>query len=156
MSEPRIRPATGADLTAVRQIVDGAYRGYIPRIGKPPGPMLDDYRARIAQGSVSVVENGDGGVAGIIVLLPGADHLLLHNIAVDPVHQGRGFGRVLIEFAERQAQDQGYREIRLYTHEKMTENIALYGRIGFVETGRAHQEGFDRVFMAKRIGQAAT
>jgi len=135
MGEPRIRLATTDDVRAVEQIVDDAYRIYIPRIGKPPGPMLDDYSARIAAGSVSLVEDGEGTVAGIIVLIPNNDHLLLDNIAVRPNYQGRGFGRVLIEFAEQQARQLGFTELRLYTHEKMTENIDLYRRIGFIETG---------------------
>ena len=45
----------------------------------------------------------------------------------------------------------GYRELRLYTHEKMTENIALYLRVGFAETGRAQEAGYDRVFMTKHL-----
>jgi ribosomal protein S18 acetylase RimI-like enzyme len=151
MSEPHIRTATSADATAVKQIVDDAYRVYIPRIGKPPGPMLDDYPARIADGSVSVVEDDHGTIAGIIVLVPDETHLLLDNIAVRSVYQGQGFGRALIVFAEQQAKKLGYAEIRLYTHEKMVENIRLYTRIGFVETGRGHQDGYDRVFMSKAL-----
>jgi hypothetical protein len=50
MSEPRIRAATAADVPAVAEIVDQAYRHYIARMGKPPGPMLDDYAARVSQG----------------------------------------------------------------------------------------------------------
>ena len=45
----------------------------------------------------------------------------------------------------------GHAELRLYTHATMTENIALYRRLGFAETGRGHQAGYDRVFMTKRI-----
>ena len=33
----------------------------------------------------------------------------------------------------------------------MTENIALYRRLGFVETGRGREAGYDRVFMTKRV-----
>ena len=42
-----IRPADAADLPAVERIVRAAYTMYIARIGKPPGPMLDDYAALI-------------------------------------------------------------------------------------------------------------
>ena len=42
-----------------------------------------------------------------------------------------------------------------YTHEKMTENIDLYRRIEFFETGRGHEDGYDRVFMTKRIAKGA-
>jgi ribosomal protein S18 acetylase RimI-like enzyme len=147
-----IRLAEPADRAAIEAIVRAAYAVYIPRIGKPPGPMLDDYTRLIADGAVSVIEEAGEEIAALIVLLPKPDHLLLDNIAVRPDRQGKGFGRALIEHAEREAGRLGYREIRLYTHEKMTENIALYTRIGFVETERRNDGGYDRVFMIKALG----
>jgi ribosomal protein S18 acetylase RimI-like enzyme len=147
-----IRPATAQDRAAIEAIVDAAYAVYLPRIGKPPGPMLDDYAERIAEGAVSVAEDKDGVVAAILVLLPKPDHLLLDNIAVRPDRQGRGLGRRLVAFAEAETRRRGFAELRLYTHETMTENIVLYARLGFVETGRGEQDGYARVFMAKRLG----
>jgi ribosomal protein S18 acetylase RimI-like enzyme len=142
---PVIRPARPDDRDSVEAVVHAAYSIYVDRIGKPPGPMLDNYTARIADGSVSVVEDITGNIAGIIVIITYSDHLLLDNVAVRPEYQGQGFGGVLIEFAQREAQRLGYSRIRLYTHEKMTENIDLYRRIGFVESGRGQQGGYDRV-----------
>ena len=150
MDEPRIRAATSADLSAVQQIVEDAYRHYIPRIGKPPGPMLDDYAARVADGVVWVIEEGSG-VAGIIVLKPQPEYLLLDNIAISPARQGSGLGRRLLAFAEAEARHRGYREIRLYTHRTMTENQRLYAAIGYQETGRGTADGYERVFMRKRL-----
>ena len=151
-----IRPADAADLPAVERIVRDAYTKYIERIGKPPGPMLDDYRAQIRAHAAWVLED-DGGVAGVIVLLPESDHLLLDNVAVDPARHGRGLGRVLMDFAEQEARRRGYEELRLYTHAKMSENIAMYPRLGWQETGRGEQAGYDRVFYRKRItGTAST
>jgi len=149
-----IRCARPADRAAIERIVRAAYGIYVERIGKPPGPMLDDYTALISDGRVSVLEEADRTMAAIIVLLPEPDHLLLDNIAVRPDRQGQGLGRRLIAFAEEQARRLGHSEVRLYTHEKMTENIALYTRLGFVETGRGQQAGYDRVFMTKRLDAA--
>jgi GNAT superfamily N-acetyltransferase len=146
-----IRPAVAGDCAAVETIVREAYSIYADRIGKPPGPMLDDYGALIGADAVSVLEEPDGAIAAIIVLLPKPDHLLLDNIAVRQDRQGQGFGRRLIAFAEAEARRLGFCELRLYTHEKMTENIALYTRLGFVETARGHDAGYDRVFMTKRL-----
>jgi GNAT superfamily N-acetyltransferase len=146
-----IRCARPADRAAIERIVRAAYGIYVERIGKPPGPMLDDYTALISDGRVSVLEEADRTMAAIIVLLPEPDHLLLDNIAVRPDRQGQGLGRRLIAFAEEQARRLGHSEVRLYTHEKMTENIALYTRLGFVETGRGQEAGYDRVFMTKRL-----
>jgi len=148
--QARIRPATAADVSAVARVVQDAYRHYIPRIGKPPGPMLDDYSARVSEGVVWVIDDGTT-IVGVLVLLPKPDHLLLDNIAVAPSHQGLGLGRRLLEFAEAEAVCQGYQEIRLYTHETMTENQRLYAAIGYEETGRGYEAGYERVFMRKRI-----
>jgi len=148
-----IRRAVARDRTAVESIVHDAYSGYIERIGKPPGPMLDDYAALIANGSVTVLEASEGAISAIIVLLPKPDHLLLENIAVRPEQQGQGLGRRMIEFAEAEARRLGYRELRLYTHRKMSENIALYVRLGFDVTGAGREAGYDRVFMTKRVAE---
>ena len=144
----RIRPADAGDLASVERIVRDSYTKYIARIGKPPGPMLDDYAALIRAHQVWVTGEP---VAGLIVLIPEADHLLLDNIAVDPSAQGTGLGRILMDFADTEARRRGYSELRLYTHEMMTENIALYSRIGWTETGRAEQNGFARVFFRKAV-----
>jgi ribosomal protein S18 acetylase RimI-like enzyme len=149
MKEIRIRPATAADVVAISEIVDQAYRHYISRMGMPPGPMLDDYTARVAEGTVWVLEEADV-LAALVVLLPAPDYLLLDNIAVTPARQGLGFGRRLLAFAEAEALRHDYREIRLYTHQTMVENQRLYASIGYQETGRGNEAGYDRVFMRKR------
>jgi ribosomal protein S18 acetylase RimI-like enzyme len=150
MEEPGIRAATADDVSAITQIVGQAYRHYIARMGKPPGPMLDDYGARVLEGVVWVLEEGSV-IAGIIVLLPTMDYLLLDNIAVSPARQGLGLGRRLLAFAEAEALRSGYLEIRLYTHRTMVENQRLYASIGYEETGRGTEAGYDRVFMRKQL-----
>jgi ribosomal protein S18 acetylase RimI-like enzyme len=150
MADLRIRAATTADVPAIADIVNQAYRHYIVRIGKPPGPMLDDYGARVSEGAVWVLEEGDV-IAAIIVLLPMQTYLLLDNIAVSPARQGLGLGRRLLAFAETEALRRGYREIRLYTHQTMAENQRLYASIGYEETGRGTEAGYDRVFMRKQL-----
>src|SRR5712671_6592662 len=150
MDELRIRAATAADVSAIADVVDQAYRHYIARMGKPPGPMLEDYAARVLEGMVWVLEEGSV-IAGIIVLLPATDYLLLDNIAVSPARQGLGLGRRLLAFAEAEAVRRGYREIRLYTHQTMAENQRLYASTGYEETGRGTEAGYDRVFMRRQL-----
>jgi ribosomal protein S18 acetylase RimI-like enzyme len=145
-----IRAATATDVKAVQSVVDAAYGHYVARIGKPPGPMLDDYTKRIADLQTWVLED-DGRIVGILVLEQVPSGLLLDNIAMMPDSQGKGFGRALIAFAETEARRRGFSEIHLYTHALMTENVALYRRIGFVETHRGSEKGYDRVYMAKRL-----
>ena len=143
-----IRPADAADLPEIERIVRDAYTKYIARIGKPPGPMEDDYPALVRRHDIWVA---GAPIGGLIVLLGEDDHLLLDNIAVDPARQGQGIGRALMQFADAEAHRRGYRELRLYTHETMVENIALYSRSGWVQTGRGVQNGFARVFFRKQL-----
>ena len=125
-------------------------REYEIGYGKPPAPMLDDYAVRVSEGVVWVIEEGST-IAGIIVLLRRPDYLLLDNIAVAPARQGTGLGQQLLTFAETEAVRCGYREIRLYTHQTMTENQRLYAAMGYEETGRGTEAGYERVFMRKRL-----
>ncbi len=150
MDAPTIRLAHATEAAAVHAVVDAAYRHYIPRIGKPPGPMNDDYAARIAAGQAWVLD-AHGTILGVLVLEHGPDGFLLDNIAILPDQQGKGLGRLLIAYAEAEARRLGFREVRLYTHVRMTENIALYRRLGFVETGHVTEKGFERVTMAKPL-----
>lgn len=148
-----LRPANRDDLGAVQEIVRTAYSHYIPRIGRKPGPMLDDYATLIRDGRMRVVER-DGLVRGLLVLIPQDDAMLLDNVAVAPEVQGLGLGRFLMEHAERIAIEAGYGEIKLYTNETMTENIALYARMGYEETHRVEEKGLRRVYMGKRLDNA--
>ena len=148
---PRIRAATPDDLPAVGKIVRAAYAHYVPRIGREPGPMLDDYGALIDAGR-TYVGLCDDVVRGVLVLIPQIDALLLDNVAVAPEAQGLGLGRLLLAFAERAAIERGFRSVRLYTNEAMRENIALYARLGYVETHRAEEKGLRRIYMLKTLG----
>ncbi|MEO8715512.1 MAG: GNAT family N-acetyltransferase, partial [Acetobacteraceae bacterium] len=143
-----------ADVPVMTRIVVAAYTKYVARIGKPPAPMLDDYAGHVRAHAAWVIED-HGAVVGLIVLLPMDDHLLLDNVAVDPPLHGRGIGRALVTFAEREARRRGYHETRLYTHEMMTENLAMYPALGWQETGRGEEAGYRRVFFRKPVLQGA-
>lgn len=145
-----IRLARAVDLDAVEEVVVSAYSPYVLRIGRKPGPMLDNYAALIADERVHVAER-QGAIAGLVVLLPQDDAMLLDNVAVRPEFHGHGVGKALLMFAEAAAREAGYGLIRLYTHEAMAENIALYSRIGYCETHRAEEKGFRRIYMAKPL-----
>ena len=152
-SEHRLRPATLDDLTAVEEIVRAAYSPYIPRIGRSPGPMLDDYRALI-EGRRAHVAERDGVVQGVLVLIPQDDAMLLDNVAVAPAARGQGLGRLMLAFAESAAVEAGFSFVKLYTNEAMTENIELYSRLGYAVTHKAEEKGLRRVYMIKPVGGA--
>jgi len=142
--------ATMADAGAVRALVERAYGMYVQRIGRRPAPMDADYEALIGRAQVVLAEL-DGAPVGVLVLVPRPGHLLLENIAVDPAFQGRGVGRQLMQLAEQRAVQAGLPEVRLYTNQLMTENLAWYPALGYREVSRGEQDGFRRVFFRKRV-----
>jgi ribosomal protein S18 acetylase RimI-like enzyme len=130
--------------------VDRAFGHYVERIGMRPVPMDADYDAAVAHADTWVADDG-GQIVGLLILVPGDDHVLVENVAVDPGRQGEGIGRALLAFAEQRAAELGVSEMRLYTHVLMTENQALYARLGYVEVERRTVEGRTGVFMSKRL-----
>jgi ribosomal protein S18 acetylase RimI-like enzyme len=146
-----IRRAGPEDVDALRAIAAAAYQKYVPRIGQNPAPMTADY-AQAVRDQQAWAAMQDGNVAGFAILIPRPGYLLLENVAVLPAAQGHGIGARLLALAEDHARSLGLSEIRLYTNEAMTENLAYYPRHGYTETHRAGQDGFRRVFFRKPIG----
>jgi ribosomal protein S18 acetylase RimI-like enzyme len=130
-----LRDASSADVPAIKDLVDATYARWIERIGGTPRPMTDDYAQVVSDWVVTLAER-DGKLAGILVRGPADEGFVLENVAVHPTHENTGVGRALIELAERDAVAAGYDSIYLYTHELMSENIALYEKIGYVEYKR--------------------
>ena len=145
-----IRRAAAADAEAAAQLVREAYQHYVPRIGRPPVPMTLDYASIVAAGHTWLAERA-GHLVGVLVLEHLDDHVLVENLAVLPDAQGMGIGSGLLRHAEDQAQARGVHEVRLYTHELMTENRAYYPRRGYRETHRSGEPPWRRVFFAKQL-----
>ncbi|WP_055747655.1 GNAT family N-acetyltransferase [Brevibacillus choshinensis] len=116
--------------------------------------MLADYKELISNNFVFIVTDRDelkGLIVGLIVLIPKDNYLLIENVAVHPTFQGQGIGRKLIEFAMSFAKEALFQEVRLYTNEFMTENLAYYPKLGFFELGRRTEDGYRRVYMSKPL-----
>lgn len=145
-----LRRAKSADHAAVADLVNAAYEKYIPRIGRKPMPMTEDYAELIDRQVVYVLEN-DARLDGVLVLYQEGDGMLLENIAVAPHAQGNGVGRRLLDWVDSFTWAHGLKRVDLYTHEKMVENIAIYTHVGYVETERRDEGGFHRVFMSKYL-----
>ena len=126
MSPPaqiEMRPAAAADADGIRSLVRAAYAKWVPVVGREPLPMRADYGRAIREHRVSLLY-ADGLPAGVIELIIGADYLFIENVAVDPHHQGRGFGHRLLAHAEETAIAHGLRELRLITNGAFASNIA--------------------------------
>jgi len=151
---PNIRLAIPADLEAIQRTARAAYALYVPRIGREPAPMVADFAASIAAGHLWVSDSpGEASdVIGFVVAFPRGNHWHLENVAVDPALQGSGVGGRLIAHVEAMALAAGAQAVELHTNAKMTENQDLYPRLGYAETSRRSEDGFDRVFFRKKLG----
>ena len=148
--EYSFRSATGMDASKVTALVNAAYEPYVKRIGMVPRPMIDNYTEIIKNHQVIVAERHIT-IVGVIVLAVTDEGFLIDNVAVDPSHRGKGLGKTLLKIAEAEALDVKFDSIYLYTHEKMTENLALYAKIGYVEYDRRSQGDFSLVYMRKQL-----
>ncbi len=137
-----IRSARPDEADTVRDVVHAAYRHYIARIGKPPGPMLDDYAARIADGQMQGAGGrghdcrgpgaGGGGRGFPVGQHPGVARgsgQELRPRALDQIRRNRGACR------------RGFAEIRLYTHEKTTgkRRCCMRGLVSWRRIGSARR-----------------
>ena len=62
----------------------------------------------------------------ISISVPNPMLVWIENVAVHPDHQHRGIGRRLVAFAEQRARAAHVLEVRLYTNERMVENICVF------------------------------
>lgn len=172
MGDVQILRATPDHVPAIRAMVQAAYAKYVDRIGRPPAPMLADYEQILEEGKqevwvLAVPESNTEAkpspppppppstAVGSIILAPDsscAAALKINNLVVDPSSQGKGYGRVLMGFAEELARSRGRDKLTLFTNVMMWENIGLYAKLGFAEVGRRVEDGYERVYFEKDLG----
>lgn len=150
-TQATVRRATRADAAAVRELTRTAYAKWVPVIGREPKPMTADYDVAVRDHLVDLLQV-DGELVALIEMAPGVDHLLIVNVAVAPASQSRGFGRRLLAHAEAVAGSLGLGEMRLYTNGRFTENLRLYGRLGYrIDREDVHPQLGVAVYMSKRL-----
>jgi len=143
-----LRRADPADLPAIKAVIDAAYARYLTRMDKPPAPLLRDYGPSVEAGTTWVTGSP---IVAVLTLYPREDHLYVENVAVHPDAQGSGLGRALMGFAEQEAARRGLPRMALVTHEVMTENQAIYSRLGYTEVDRRAEDGYRRIYMEKNL-----
>ncbi len=143
-----VRMALPEDVAGVVACIDAAYAGY-RAAGITLPPVSDGVDDEVRNNLVWVAVE-DGQVAGVLIAVAGQDGWHLANLAVHPSFSGRGLARKLLARMEGAALQLGVRDLAFTTHVAMPDNVDIYSRLGWVETGR---EG-NKVFMARRLGDA--
>ena len=144
MTNWTLRQAAPADATGLTDCFRAAYAVYTGRVDDLPD-VAGSIAEEVARHPVWVAVSGNRVLGGVVVVLGKTAHLA--NVAVHPDASGQGIGRALIAQAERAAADAGYSALHLATHVKLTENIAFYTHLGWVETRR---EG-NKVLMSRPL-----
>lgn len=140
-----IRTAQSEDVIGIEACIEVAYARYRDAgIALPPVSegVAEDVRDNLVWVALEA-----GNVAGVLIAVASRDAWHLANLAVHPGYGGRGLGRALIERMEDAAKRAGVGDLALTTHVAMPDNVAIYTRLGWHETGR---EG-DKIFMVRRL-----
>ncbi len=143
---PGFRTAAQADIPAVVELIESAYRGDASRVGwTTEADLLDGQRtdpegvAAVldAEGSRLLLAERDGALVACCQLEHRGDHVYFGMFAVRPERQGGGLGKAVMAEAERFARAEwDAREMRMTVIRQRDDLIAWYERRGYERTGR--------------------
>jgi len=161
-----IRNARPEDADRIQQIAHNAYSHYRSRMDRDPAPMLADFNNHIKIDTVFVISvegegegedegegEGDNTINGYAILIENDDGWLLDNLAIDPNAQKSGMGKALVEHCEGFLKYLNVAKYRLYTNVAMHESLAWWLSLGFEETDRRLESGFNRIYMEKHLSR---
>lgn len=114
-------------------------------------PTVDNVRAAYEAGSLFLLRETSGGIAGLVILnhdpegaysrvawgaeLSYDDVLVVHTLAIHPDKAGQGLGSLIMKKAEEYARQTGIKAIRLDAWEHNVPANKLYTRAGYTLRG---------------------
>ena len=60
---------------------------------------------------------------------------VIHGLVIDPIKQGRGYGKRVLKLCEEHAKRQGYTIMRLDVFPENTAAVGLYQKFGYIKRG---------------------
>lgn len=128
-----IRIATPADIPSIVSVVNAAY-SIETFLG---GTRTDhDGVAKIMQtGQFLVAEADSGGIVACVYVHVTGERGYLGMLAVDPLRQGSGLGRMMVEAAEAHCFSRGCKYIDITVLSLRPELLPFYRKLGYSETG---------------------
>ena len=137
----------GRESDALVEVLDLIRRAFTEMEGRidPPSSMhsLDEGKLRDLA-LVGEVWGAGQPVRACMILTPRADHLYLGKLAVDARYRGQGLARRLCELAEDRARALGLGWVKLEVRVELTENHALFERMGFKKVAENAHAGYAR------------
>lgn len=129
-----------------KELLDLRYKILLQPLGLK---FLDAYREQEATFlHIGCIDNSTDELIGGLILVPVDDEeIRMMQVAVDPVHQGEGVGRRLIEYAQTVAKEIGYNRIVMHA---MLSVVGFYEKLGFTQEDDMFEEkGINFVRMVK-------
>ncbi|MFH9855727.1 GNAT family N-acetyltransferase [Streptomyces althioticus] len=140
------RDATAADVDALVELIESAYRGESSRTGWTTEADILHGQRTDREGVLEVVDapdsrlltvERDGRIVACCQLEHRGGNAYFGMFAVSPALQGAGLGRTVIAEAERQARERwGVTEMHMTVITVREDLIAWYERRGYRRTGR--------------------
>ena len=122
-------------------------------------PVRQTAADAIARGDIFVLEDNGVITASAIInhiqpdsyiegkwefMVPDEEIMVLHTLTVDPLLAGKGYGRRMMEFAEKEAKDTGFKVFRIDTYAGNGPARKMYESLGFRYAGK-----LETLFMGK-------
>ena len=152
MISPRLRSFTPADQDAARALILAGLGERFGFVDETRNPDLEDIAATyLARGQTFLVaEDAAGALVGTAALLYEPDGATCQLVRVSTRSDARrqGIARRLVEALLAEARARGRRRVWVETDEPWRDAIALYERLGFVETERRNGEVYFAMALA--------
>lgn len=151
----KILNAAKTDINSIEKIYEGIHdceekgltvTGWIRNV-YPTRKTAED---ALVRGDLFVLKDDDKAVAAAIINQTQVDEykdaswrhnvkdnevMVLHGLAVDPLENGKGYGRTFVAFYEDYAKQHGCTALRMDTNVKNTRARGLYQKLGYEEVG---------------------
>ena len=132
-SDLRFRVATAEDRPQLITLINSAFS--IEEFLE--GTRTDEERlaATMEKGTILVAEDGSGHIMASVYMEHRDARGYLGMLAVDPAHQGKGLGRIMVEAAEERFRSKGCEAVEIIVLSLRPELPPIYSRFGYVEVG---------------------
>ena len=94
-------------------------------------PSKTHIEAYLTNGTCYLAKIGDETIGAMVLQELDGTTMELKNIAVSPSQQGRGYGKVLLEYAIKTCRDSGYNKLIVGTGNSSIGQLAFYQKSGF-------------------------
>ncbi len=119
-----------------KELLDLRYKVLLQPLGLK---FLDSYREEEATFlHIGCIESSTDELIGGLILVPiDNEEIRVMQVAIDPVHQGEGLGRKLIEHTETIAKEIGYERLVMHA---MLSVVGFYEKLGFKQDSDLFEE----------------